>query len=330
MKSIKMKVVILLITLWSAMASATEREGHGGRAIVCRNEAGIIQSAQLLDLWEAANLPRKDNGFNPLEITRKPAPVDEQVLDARARIESVNEHAHKTISQAVDSVKSDIQVMNVQMRRIDDSNDFAYPKDCHSEQLANYTNDYGIIVNKEIWDMLEPTDQAAFILHEAVYKTERELLKENNSDHARKVVGYLFSASPLTLEVLGDLALICKQILIRVTPPTASYKTWTGKRKTRTSSLNFAVWLFWVDGQKVAKSSEFDGRIRENPVSICTHPNRLVGFSYITDVYGGGGKFRFDAVDVKSGAVFPANDANEFEFEEGFLYKGTFWFKFKP
>jgi hypothetical protein len=60
------------------------------------------------------------------------------------------------------------------------------------EQVVNYVDEGQIVVQRELMAALKPRDQAALIIHEAIYAYRRGL-GDTNSANTRRVVGYAFS-----------------------------------------------------------------------------------------------------------------------------------------
>lgn len=82
------------------------------------------------------------------------------------------------------------------LTQVNDANPMALPKSCELRQLAHYIDDSLVLIDQEIWNVLDDLNKAAIILHEAIYRYERGP-NTLDSRHARKLVGYLFSNSNL-------------------------------------------------------------------------------------------------------------------------------------
>lgn len=67
------------------------------------------------------------------------------------------------------------------------------PLGCHLTAVGYYSSSGFLEVSKTTYDKLSLTDQAAFWLHEAVYKVARDLGRVSDSMRVRKFVGYLFA-----------------------------------------------------------------------------------------------------------------------------------------
>ncbi|MGZ3707707.1 MAG: hypothetical protein ACXWPM_02605 [Bdellovibrionota bacterium] len=217
MRTIPVAILIALVPTL-VHAEGADHAGNGGAAIACRDAGGNVQKAYLLDTWEGANLPWKENNYQPFPIVHDSVSTrEQQIAHALHKISLSSDYAYRKVKEAVEDVTKRLQIRPFKMKQIPDSNDFALPDepglDCQREQLANYTEQFGIIVNERIWNRLDATDQAALVLHEAIYKLDREPpTSATTSDHARKFVAYLFSSLPMPYSLLGDLAVICRQV----------------------------------------------------------------------------------------------------------------------
>lgn len=218
-------LLIALALPISVHAGGDNGGGNGGGSIVCRDPNGVIKKTFMLDLWEGANLPRKDNDMKPLNIPEDDAtPFDKQLGFALEKIRGVSAFAYEHVSKEVALILVDLnaKIIPIKMERVMDSNDFAVPEipgfECTREQVAIYTKGHDLVIRKSIWDTFSQTAKAALILHEAIYKAERELkVKEGeSSDHARSVVAWVFSSSPISAQTLGVLSPICKDLEFRI------------------------------------------------------------------------------------------------------------------
>lgn len=186
-----MKTTLLaLILALGSLSHAGVISGGGGKSVVCRNPAGAITSAKTLDLYEGQVL------YN-LNIANSEAPVAEQIQKALA---TIPEMSRSLIPIYIDIVQKNMQIVhNMDLQPIDDALVVAVPHGCAAEQLANYFDDKHILVSGDIWDALSKTDQAALVLHEAVYATER-FFGATNSQRARHVVASLFDPATKWVE----------------------------------------------------------------------------------------------------------------------------------
>jgi hypothetical protein len=208
----------------------------GGEAMVCRDKWGKIRKAWLLDLWEGENIKQKALGFKTLKIARREDLSPEQQADAAVqRVALVDQKYARRLQDALDEIKQSYQPYNLEVGPANDAAHYARPKDCKEEQLAYYTRDYGVLVQKEIWNWkgFSATDKAALLVHEAVYKTMREPpLSAKTSDEARPLVAKLFSDRELfaqdfrilkrPLISLDGEKWVCKRVQLSIFPADGS------------------------------------------------------------------------------------------------------------
>lgn len=211
-----MKLTVLLLVLSALLSFSAFAEGHaegnGGNSIVCEtvNEAGEkIKYAHVLDLYEARELYR-------LETITEAAGLSETLLAQQivSKLEDLDETYARLVRAEFEDVVRKINLLapGQGLTPIPDSFHVSYPKYCDIKQLANYTKEHGILIDHDIWNLLDPIHRAALFVHEAVYKVERDLFSAKDSIHARKIVAYLFSKSGLTpklwLEKIRPIALL--------------------------------------------------------------------------------------------------------------------------
>ena len=76
--------------------SLAGNEGHGGGAFLCPdNTKPSGYRTDLLDLWEARNLP----------IKYSTKPVDEQIADAVNKLAPINPNLHRLVLEALDYIR---------------------------------------------------------------------------------------------------------------------------------------------------------------------------------------------------------------------------------
>lgn len=180
MKTYILSLVLIFGSFLKAHANGAI-SGGGGTGVVCRDSSGVITSAKTLDLYEGVVL------YN-LPIQYSNESVDDQIKKAYAVIPPQSRGLINPYG-----VQQNMQIVyGVTLQPINDALIVALPNGCKAEQLANYFNDKLILINGDIWDALSKTDQAALILHEAVYRAAR-IFSAKNSQRSRHVVASLFS-----------------------------------------------------------------------------------------------------------------------------------------
>lgn len=202
-------------------------DSGGGRAVVCKLPKGKI-SVQLLDLYEAENiqlmtLPKSPENLvdawtyfitkykfcryydcDKIKVEEaKTQTIAGWVKELEARgNEDQNMNMHNAgaafFAQEYDWKRKFFDMArfvgdHVKLKQIRDSFEiFQDTETCKVMQLANYQSDETIVIQKSLWDKMDPLNQAALIAHEMLYAKYRKLGK-NSSLEARRLVGYLFS-----------------------------------------------------------------------------------------------------------------------------------------
>jgi hypothetical protein len=201
--------IALLLTTLTAYAGGVD--GGGGKGVVCRDAKGRIRSIELLDLWEARVLYGRT-------LSPSHKPLAKQVGEAIDRLKNAveNTYSHKdprTGKSVTGADETKFQLENEALRFLKvnsavrrlhgitlnptpDSSEPAYPKDCQVEQVVNYISSgpAQILINQDLWEKMNSTQQAALIVHEAFYRFLRDF-NETNSVRVRRAVGYVFSGN---------------------------------------------------------------------------------------------------------------------------------------
>jgi formylglycine-generating enzyme required for sulfatase activity len=186
----------------TASQSAVAKEGgigNGGGTWVCQNNdsLGTIRWAKLVDLYEG----RTEFSRSIPEVKNLDS---DQIVDQIMvrRLFPISEDLYKSINDELETVKSNLVMVNADLQIVDDALYRIRPMktECLGGtisyvQLANYT-DYGkILIQENLFQdpHLSETDKAALMIHEAVYAFLRDRYSDKTSVRARKLVGLLFS-----------------------------------------------------------------------------------------------------------------------------------------
>lgn len=178
-------------------------DGGGGNAVVCRNQDGTIESAELLDLFEGS-------AMYGLNIQRSANPFNTQVEKA---LEVIPPNSRQLIAAYANIVQRKMTILppNTKLDKIDDSYEVVLPSQCQVEQLARFYSEERILINGDLWSFLSETDRAALILHEATYAANR-IVGASDSRRSRHIVAHLFDPSTSWTDVKTDVpskALTC-------------------------------------------------------------------------------------------------------------------------
>jgi hypothetical protein len=184
---------ILGMVLLSATAFAGNEKGNGGGVHYCANQ----KSLELYDVYEA----QARFGY---AIKESSLAVDVQVRNAVEKIKKNNPYIGKLVQEKVSYLKNGHMIVRakVKLTPIGDANILIVDEGCSYKQLANWDEVSGnLIVNKDFYDRMSNTNQAALYIHETLYKVGRDLnliTKEadgtSTSDEIRRMVGEIFSS----------------------------------------------------------------------------------------------------------------------------------------
>jgi hypothetical protein len=179
--------------------AAPDRIGNGGGLWGCENPDGTLQSAVLVDFYEATDefhwtlaSPTRTDPFQIVDEVG--ASILEKFPDYYPRWNGILTY-----------VKSVLNISGGELKVIDDS---LYRKSpprslCRSgwkyEQFANFNDKIGeVLVQQDYWNSpaVANLDKAGLIWHEVIYRWMREEFNEQDSVRARQIVGVLFSTMP--------------------------------------------------------------------------------------------------------------------------------------
>ncbi|HWU41860.1 MAG TPA: hypothetical protein VN132_00440 [Bdellovibrio sp.] len=186
-----MKIFVFYIVCLGSLASfAGTAVSGGGKSIVCEKADGTIESAQVLDLYEAKALYQ-------LQTLSPGKSVSDYIEDAKAKLLRLSPN-FAYINGLIDLVRTNTHYLpsGSKLIPVEDAAPVALPAGCHLKQLAFYKDDSLVLIDSDIWNALDNLNKAALILHEAIYRYERGS-DTNDSGHARKFVGYLLSNTDL-------------------------------------------------------------------------------------------------------------------------------------
>ena len=177
---------------WQELNRGGDSSG-GGPSIVCRNPDKTIVSVSLLDLYEAQIL-------YGLKLNNSNDTVDHQVSAVSRQLAELNLFLGYDFDAAITSIRTNVKwfpdgvVINPGS---DIGNDHAVPvpNGCTIELVGFYESTGRLVISKTLFDHLSLTEQAAFYVHEALYKIARSRVEAQNSGSTRKLNGYLFAIS---------------------------------------------------------------------------------------------------------------------------------------
>jgi hypothetical protein len=190
-----MKRIFLGLTLsWgfaSVALAAGGMEGGGGAVAVCRNSDHRITFAVMEDLYEGQYKYH-------YAIPSSPDSPDQQIA---AKLAAIQDPFDRTA--VTEAVAQTISAMTFLPEGVglapstDLGNEFGIliPQGCAIEPVGFYNFDGTLQISREIYAHLDPTNRAAFVMHEALYKLARQTAGETTSANTRVAVAAMFSSS---------------------------------------------------------------------------------------------------------------------------------------
>ena len=212
-----MKIRISIFTLLllcvaanrTCLAASGGESGGGGNAVVCKDELGKIESVELLDLFEGRttegleytdklemkialqkSVDKLDQALSPKELSQTYIAYPYWIFKGGTGLLPVMEYANHFDS--LFRVLPD----DTGLPPLDDSHEIVVPKKCKIERLALYQGSK-ILLDGSLWKKMNNINKAALILHEALYKYDRQLKGAKDSRNARKIVAKFMSNQKL-------------------------------------------------------------------------------------------------------------------------------------
>ena len=187
--------------------------GGGGKGLIC--QAGNPQIVELLDLWEARTLFAEPIQKSSLKVEDR---VDELLIALRDAYifqgSGIGENGTNYQDQdfvlallrkeAARFLKTDAKVLrlrDVTLELTEDSFEAARPAGCDIQQIVNYQPNGRVLINQDLFDKLDSTNQAALIAHESFYSFLRMMDGERSSIRTRRAIGYVASGKQFTLKL---------------------------------------------------------------------------------------------------------------------------------
>lgn len=262
-----MLVFAILGILLSADARASGGvEAHGGPAVVCRALDGTnrILSAEMLDLFEARNV----RGLR-VSVDR-PGSAEEIAAQVFSRLQRYAYGARYRKELAEILERKIILEPEVRNTPTNDVFPILSREGCKIEQVAVYVRDERrVLIDREIFDALDATNQAALYVHEAVYKIDRDLTFTRSAVEARRLTGYLLADEHRALEI----APLIRRFGIVKTPLAGVYV------QESSSGLGGRGCMMGVS--ELPTGDGFRVLLNENPIFRCADELRACSGNYV-------------------------------------------------
>ena len=164
----------------------------GGPGIICRNSAGSILSVESLDLYEGRIL----RGLSyPAQIGDRDTIVS-RMVNRFSFDEAIKRDLPRAIARVVEQWQALPTGVSIHPSA-DFGTDYAVvkPESCSIELVGYYEKDGKLMVAPSLYSAMNPTHQAAFLLHEALYYMARDFSGAKESKAVRELVASLFSSA---------------------------------------------------------------------------------------------------------------------------------------
>lgn len=216
-RQLSLAIVLTSVTYFGSFAHAGNADGGGGKGVVCRNPDLSVRSVELLELWESrtlfhrpvvpatgtlesavdATLVNLKNSFTLKGVAQYFNFGRELLCENQECLLRVMRASAKLFLTNHESVR---RLNDVNLELTDDSKELASPANCSIEQIVNYQPSGGfILINQDLYEKMDLTNQTALIAHEALYEALRFFQNETNSIRVRRAIGYVFSGQTFKL-----------------------------------------------------------------------------------------------------------------------------------
>jgi hypothetical protein len=191
-----MKVLLFISSLLISLSVLAVEKGNGssggGASVVCRDSNNRILSAELLDTFESTYL------YN-LDIVHSSEDINLQIKKALEKFTSEPFYKY-TIIELIEHIKNKFQFLpeGISLNApidLGESDGVLVREGCRLEGLGFYNIDSNLRVAPATYNHLSKTDQAAFLLHEALYLYYRKVTSGNSSELSRRMNAMLFAGN---------------------------------------------------------------------------------------------------------------------------------------
>jgi hypothetical protein len=155
--------------------------GNGGDVIVCENQAGEMQSIELLDFYEGRVL----KGIQT-ELGEASWSIERKIAYALERMKRVSPaRAERYAKDAATFFEETLFLDDATLEDIPDTGNIVIPRNCKVQQIANqspplYPEDKRYVIDRHLWNALDNNGRAGLILHEVIYREALELKHDNS------------------------------------------------------------------------------------------------------------------------------------------------------
>lgn len=185
---------ILFLASWKTYAGV---DGGGGFAVVCRDSQNLIQSAELLDLYEGREIRK-------MKLMQASGDLTTDYLRGANNTYALQGYPHPVSD---DELKSDLERNLSYIRFLEKDQPLpstddlgetvVVPAGCNLEQVAVYYDiPDKLEVSKEIWETFDSLSKAALITHEGAYRYQR-MANETTSRNSRAFTAIAYSAGDI-------------------------------------------------------------------------------------------------------------------------------------
>ncbi len=148
-----------------------DRVGNGGDVVVC--PSGV----ELLDVYETKLRKHPLKTF----LSNDPSLMAKELLDNT--LKKFQPSRYKEYLKSLENFMDEAEFLpGIELKDIDDSGIVVIPKGCHLEQIAIQRSnsemrpgDKRYVINLDLWNSLDSFNQMALILHEILFREQREL-----------------------------------------------------------------------------------------------------------------------------------------------------------
>lgn len=235
-----LKLIPFLVVMPLISIAAPDRIGNGGGVWVCEDPSHTIYDIMFMDVFEARReyqLTLPETTGNPLDVVQAQKAWIEKFMPNAREINKHIEYVEKNITWIEDI----INLIPDGANKISPHPSTCKQGDWTAVQLVNFTDDFRILVRRELFDssFLTNLERAAVYLHEGIYSYLRTEFGDTTSVRTRAIVGYLLSDLSDTDKV-ARIQKVINQKVFDPNPPTTTGSWICGIKPERDSALYIA------------------------------------------------------------------------------------------
>ena len=194
MRIIILSLLAFIFSVSSATGRMPDKVGNGGGVWTCQDASGTIHDLMFMDVFEARReyqLTLQEISISPLDEVKL---VKQWITTHLPQHQNINKHI-EYVEKNITWIQDIINLIPDAANKITPHPSLCKQGDWVATQLVNFTEDFRVLIRKELFDspLMTDLERAAVYLHEGVYSYLRTEFNDQTSVRARAIVGFLLS-----------------------------------------------------------------------------------------------------------------------------------------